>query len=179
MPRNNRLILNGWKIVGSAFSASVKPLVQHGRASSKEHHSCPSHLQADLKAVTFTSRFEDTNLGTGGGQQPWQIYWMLLSFVMFLESFHWCFGTSSGMERPLLVMLPIEESVVKLLPSAGSLWSSYYLTPLARSSFIKHMRLTRYGKTHYALNKYYALNRELRLTTKRLRYLVCSLWWLL
>ena len=38
--------------------------------------------------------------------------------------------------------LPIEESVVKLLPSASSLRSSYYLT----SSFIKRMRLTCDGK---------------------------------
>ena len=41
--------------------------------------------------------------------------------------------------------LPIEESVVKLLPGAGSLCSSYYLTTFARSSFIKRMRLTRDG----------------------------------
>ena len=64
-----------------------------------------------------------------------------------------------------LVKLPIEESVVKLLPSAGSLCSSYYFTPFAQSLFIKRMRLTHDGKNHYALNKYYALNRELRLTT--------------
>ena len=56
-----------------------------------------------------------------------------------------CFGASSGMERPLLVKLPIEESVVKLLPSAGSLCSSYYLTRFVRSSFIKHMQLTHDG----------------------------------
>ena len=65
--RNSHLI-NGWKIVGGAFAASVKLLVQHGRASSKyvgERHSWPSHLQADLKAACR----EDTNLGTGGGQQ--------------------------------------------------------------------------------------------------------------
>ena len=71
--------------------------------------------------------------------------WMLLSFAMVLESFHRCFGTLSGTERPLLVKFPIEESVVKLLPSAGSLCSSYYLTPFARSSFIKHMCLTHDG----------------------------------
>ena len=49
---------------------------------------------------------------------------MLLFFAIVLESFRWCFGTSSGTERPLLVKLPIEESVVKLLPSASSLRSS-------------------------------------------------------
>ena len=62
--RNNRLI-NGWKIVGGAFAALVKPLVQHGRASSKERHSWPSHLQADLKAVVrkilTLEREEDNN----------------------------------------------------------------------------------------------------------------------
>ena len=41
--------------------------------------------------------------------------------------------------------LTIEESVVKLHPSAGSHCSLYYLTPFARSSFIKSMRLTRDG----------------------------------
>ena len=56
---------------------------------------------------------------------------MLLSLAMILESFCGCFGTFSGMERPLLVKLPIEESVVKLLPSASSLRSSYYLTRFA------------------------------------------------
>ena len=49
------------------------------------------------------------------------------------------------LERPLLVKLPIEESVVKLLPSAGSLCSSYYLTPFARSLFLKCTCLTRDG----------------------------------
>ena len=44
-----------------------------------------------------------------------------------------------------LVKLQIEESVVKLLPSAGSLCSSYYLTSFARSSFIKRMCLTHDG----------------------------------
>ena len=59
----------GGKIVGSAFAAPVKPLVQHGRASSEyfgERHSWPSHLQADLAAACQ----RDTNLGTGEGQQP-------------------------------------------------------------------------------------------------------------
>ena len=58
------------------------------------------------------------------------------------QSFCGCFDTSSGMERPSLVKFPIKESVVKLLPSASSLRSSYYLT----SSFIKRMRLTCDGK---------------------------------
>ena len=47
------------------------------------------------------------------------------------QSFHWCFGTSSGMESPSLVMLLIEESMVKLLPCASSLHPSYYLTRFA------------------------------------------------
>ena len=64
LTKNNHL-MNGWKIVGSAFTASVKPLVQHGRASSKEFHSWPSHLKADLKAVVrkilTLEREEDNN----------------------------------------------------------------------------------------------------------------------
>jgi len=43
---------------------------------------------------------------------------MLLSLAMLFESFRGCFGTFSGTERPSLVKLPIEESVVKLLRSA-------------------------------------------------------------
>jgi len=57
------------KIVGGAFAASAKLLVQHGRASSKyfrERHSWPLHLQADLAAASQ----RDTNLGMGGGLQP-------------------------------------------------------------------------------------------------------------
>ena len=59
---------------------------------------------------------------------------MVLSLAMVLESFCRCFGTFSGTERPLIVKLPIEESVVKLLPSTNSLRSSYYLICFARSS---------------------------------------------
>ena len=59
---------------------------------------------------------------------------MLLSLAMVLERFFRCFGTSSGTERPSLVKLPIEESVVKLLPSASSLHSTYCLTRFAQSS---------------------------------------------
>ena len=73
---------------------------------------------------------------------------MLLSLAMVLESFCRCFGTSPGTERPLLVKLPIKESVVKPLPTASSLCSSYYLTcflEVRRSSFIKCMHLTRDG----------------------------------
>ena len=43
------------------------------------------------------------------------------SMLLFLENFHGCFGTSSGMARPSLVKLPIKESVVEgILPSASS-----------------------------------------------------------
>ena len=52
---------------------------------------------------------------------------MLLSLAMFLESFRECFGTSLGTERPSLVKLSIEKSVVKLPPSTSSLRFSYYL----------------------------------------------------
>ena len=38
---------------------------------------------------------------------------MLLPLAMFLESFRWCFDTSSGTEGPSLVKLQVEESVVK------------------------------------------------------------------
>ena len=51
---------------------------------------------------------------------------MLLSLAMFHDSFRGSFGTSSSTEKPSLVKLPIEESVVKLFPSASSLRSSYY-----------------------------------------------------
>ena len=59
----------GVKIVGGTFAASIISLVQHGRSSSKyfgKHHLWPSHLQPDLVAACW----RDTNLGTGGGQQP-------------------------------------------------------------------------------------------------------------
>ena len=61
----------------------------------------------------------------------------------FSQSFRGCvlLDTSSSTERPSLVKLPIEESVVKLLTSTSSLHSSYYLTSL----FINLMRLTRDG----------------------------------
>ena len=34
LTRNSRL-MNGWKIVGDVFGVSIKPLVQHGKASNK------------------------------------------------------------------------------------------------------------------------------------------------
>ena len=122
--------------MGGAFAASVKLLVQHGRASSKyfgERHSWPSHLQADLAAACQ----RDTNLETGGGQQPQQFRCQSSQALGLVpQSFRGCFDTSSGTERPSLVKLLIKESVVKLLPSASSLRSSYCLTS---------MRLTRDG----------------------------------
>lgn len=48
------ILMNGLEKVRSAFAASVILLVQHGRVSSKyfgEHHSWPSHSQADLGAT--------------------------------------------------------------------------------------------------------------------------------
>ena len=154
----------GGEIVGGAFAASIKPLIQHGRASSEyfgEHHLWPSHLQADLAATCQ----RDANLGTGGGQQPWQIRCQSSQACYcpghVPQSFRGCFDTSSGTERPSLVKLPIKESVVKLLPSASSLRSSYYLTHFAQSSFIKRLRLT--WRVKPTIN--YALNREVRLTT--------------
>ena len=90
---NSRLI-NGGKIVGGAFAASVKPLIQNGRASSKyfgEHHSWPSHLQADLAAACR----RDANLGTGGGLKPWQFVVSLPKHATVLghvlREFSWVF----------------------------------------------------------------------------------------
>ena len=108
--------------MGGAFAASVKPLVQHGRALTKYFGERHSHLQADLVAACQRHNLLSV------------ISSMLLSLAMFLESVRKCFGTSSGTERPLLVKLPIEKSVVKLLPSASSLCSSYYLTRFAQPS---------------------------------------------
>ena len=44
------------------------------------------------------------------------------------QEFLWVFWHFTGKERPLLVKFPIEESVIKLLPSASCLRSLYYLT---------------------------------------------------
>ena len=131
----------GGKIVDGAFAVSIKPLVQHEQVLS-----WPSHLQVDLEATCQ----RDTNLGTGGRQQPRQICcqspqgcycpwrWSLRVISQVFRHF-------SGTERLLLVKFLIEESMVKLLPSASSLHSLYYLTCFARSSFIKCMHLTRDG----------------------------------
>ena len=98
----------GGKIVGGAFAASVKPLIQHGRASSKyfgERHSWPSHFQADLAAACR----RDTNLETGGGLQPRQIRRQSSQALGHVpQSFRSCFDTSSGTERPSLVNLLIK-----------------------------------------------------------------------
>ena len=74
----------------------------------------PSHLQADLAAACR----KDTNLGAEGRATTMTNLLsvssrMLLSLAMFLEIFCECFGTSSGMEGPSLVKLPVEKSVVK------------------------------------------------------------------
>ena len=86
--------------MGGAFAASVKPFVQHGRASSKyfgERHSWPSHLQADLAAACR----RDTNLGTGGEQQPqFAVSVSLLTVLGHVpREFLRCFGPS-----PVLVL---------------------------------------------------------------------------
>ena len=124
--------------------ASVKPFVQHGRVSSKyfgERYSWPSHLQADLMAACQ----RDTNLEREVGYNHDKFVVSLLKHATVLghvpQNFCGCFDTSSGTERPSLVKLLTEESVVKLLPSASSLCCLYYLT----SSFVKGMRLTRDG----------------------------------
>ena len=102
----------GGKIVGGAFAASVKTFVQHGRVSSKyfgECHSWPSHLQADLAAACL--RY--TNLGTGGR----------LTFAVSLLKHATVSREFSALPKApgtVYVKLPIEESVVKVLPSASS-----------------------------------------------------------
>ena len=67
--------------MGGAFAVFLKPLVQHGKAS--------------FVAFTFTM----ANLLSVFSS-------MLLSWAMFLESYHGCFGTFSGTER-LSLKLPI------------------------------------------------------------------------
>ena len=136
------------KIVGGAFAASIRLLVQPGRVSSKyfgERHSCLSHLQADLAAACR----RDTNLEMGGGQQPCKFAVSLLKHVTVPREFSWVFWHFSGTARPSLVKLPIKESVVKV---NYSLHSWYYLIRFAQhgllkveSSFIKLMCLTCYG----------------------------------
>ena len=121
----------GGKTVGGAFAASVKSLVQPGRASCRyfgERHSWPSHLQADLAAACL--RY--TNLGTWGGQKPWQIRCQSSqACYCFSRVFTGVLALPQA-QRPSLVKLPIEESVVKVLPSASStilfvLCSTWYI----------------------------------------------------
>ena len=96
-----------------------------------ERHSWPSHLQADPEAACQ----RDTNLEREEDNNHDKFAVSLLKDTTVLGhgpcKFCRCFGTSSGTERPLLVKLPIKESVVKLLPSASSLRSSYCLTLFA------------------------------------------------
>ena len=110
----------GGKIVGDAFAASVKPLVQHARASSKyfgERHLWPSHLQAALEAAY---RRDNTNLGTGVGQQPWQSpQACYCPWPCSLRVFAGVLALPQAQrdhytERPLLVKLP-RRSVVELV----------------------------------------------------------------
>ena len=125
-----------WENSGQCFAASVKPFIPHGRASSNyfgEHHSW--HIYKQIWQLLV------------GEIQPWQVRCLKYASVLghVPQSFCGCFDTSSGMERPSLVKLPIKDSLVKLLPTTSSLRSSYYLTRFAWSSFIKHIRLTRNG----------------------------------
>ena len=70
---------------------------------------------------------------------------MLLSLAVFLKSFHRCFGTSSGTERPLHRETITCEVTSKKRGRASSLRSLYYWTRFAQSSSIKRMCLTRDG----------------------------------
>ena len=64
--------------MGGAFAASVKLLIQHGRASSKERHSWTSHLQADLKAavrkISLGARPSKNRKGGSGTSAGVEVY---------------------------------------------------------------------------------------------------------
>ena len=116
----------GGEIVGGAFTASVKPLVQH-QTSTLESIICGHHI---YKQIWWLLVREMLTLEREEGNNRDKFTVSLLKHATVLghgpQSFRGCFDTSSGTERPSLVKLLIEESVVKLLPSTSSLRSSYY-----------------------------------------------------
>ena len=118
----------GGKIVGGAFTASVKSLVQLGRASSKylgQRHTLPPHLYTSRFGGCLSERYYPWNMRRATTLT--NLLSVYSSVLQFLESLGGCFGTFSGTERPSLVKLPIAESVVKVLPSTSSLCYSYQL----------------------------------------------------
>ena len=113
-------------MVGGAFAASVNRLfnMAERQASTLESLIRGRHVYKQIwrplvgEILTLERKDVTNSLSVFSS--------MLLSLAMFLESFRGCFGTFLGMERPSLVKLPIEESVVKVLHSASSLCSLYY-----------------------------------------------------
>ena len=134
----------GGKIVGDAFADSVKPLVQHVRASSKyfgERHLWP-HIYKQIwrpliGEIILTLEQEEGNSHDSLLKQA-----TVLGHVP--QSFHRCFGTSSGTERPLHRETITCEVTSKKRGRASSLRSLYYWTRFSQSSSIKRMCLTRY-----------------------------------
>ena len=97
----------GGKIVGGAFAASVKPLVQHGRASSKYIGERGRHI---YKQIWWPLVGEISTLEREEGNNHDKFTVSLLKHATVLghapREFCGCFGTYSGMERPSLVKLP-------------------------------------------------------------------------
>jgi len=124
--------------VGGAFTASVKPNMAGRQASILESVIRGRYIYKQIWRLLFS---EILTLEREEGYNHDKFAVSLLKHATVLghvpQGFRGCFDISSGMERPSLVKLPVEESVVKLLPNTSSLRSSYYLTSL----FIKCMRL--------------------------------------
>ena len=93
--------------MGGAFAASVKPLVQHGRASSKYIGERGRHI---YKQIWWPLVGEISTLEREEGNNHDKFTVSLLKHATVLghapREFCGCFGTYSGMERPSLVKLP-------------------------------------------------------------------------
>ena len=141
LTRNSRLI-NGWKNSGRCFAASVKPNMAERQASILESVVRGCHIYKQIWRLLF-GEILTLEREEGYNHDKFSVSFLKHATVLghVPQRFHGCFDISSGTERPSLVKLPVEESVVKLLPNASSLRSSCYLTSL----FIKCMRLTHDG----------------------------------
>ena len=108
--------------MGGAFIASVKSLIQPGRASSKylgQHHLWPPHLYTSRFGGCLSERYYPWNMRRATTMT--NLLSVSSSMLLFLESLGECFGTSSGMERPSLVKLPIAERYFPALVQPFSL----------------------------------------------------------
>ena len=118
----------GGKIVGGAFAASIKPNMAGRQASILESVIRGHHIYKQIWRLLFG---EILTLEREEGYNPDKFAVSLLKHATVLghvpQKFRGCFDISSGTERPSLVKLPVEESMVKLLPNASSLRSSYYI----------------------------------------------------